>query len=304
MADEEPVFVVGIGRSGTSALRTALHRLPAFCAPGARSPETRVFARPDHVERILERSGRRLFRYMCNDEAEARRMLETLRHMRPPFMGVRRALATHTTDPARAWRLLGHHHRVRIFFHHAQRVRRSARILEKSPHHWQRMAEMRATFPKARIVMCIRHPVDVMSSLRKRHARESEWRKRPERLRWLEIDAPTMGARFGAVARALLAERAADPDRRFILRYEDLTADPEKSFRELCTFLGEPFDAEALLAAVSEGRDADGSPVKGSRIAPNRKRWEKWVGEEEAREVEEAVTAEMDALGYERYTSP
>jgi hypothetical protein len=241
---------------------------------------------------------------MLHDEPEARRLLENLDAMHWRWARTRRAWAKRTADPARAWRLLGHHHRVRLFFHHAQRVRRSPRILEKSPHHWQRMAEIDATFPRARVVMCIRHPVDVMSSLRKRHAREAQWRKRPERIRWLEIDAPTMAQRFGEIARALLEARATLPGQRTLLRYEDLTADPEAALRDLCTFLGEPFDEAALLEAADEGRDAHGSPVKASRIAANRKRWEEWVREDEARAVENAVTAEMTALGYERYTSP
>ncbi|MGH0033477.1 MAG: sulfotransferase family protein [Myxococcota bacterium] len=304
MADEPAVFVVGIGRSGTSALRTALHRLPAFRALEARSPETRVFAQPRNVERILERPGRRLLRYMLGNQEEARALLATLDAMHLRFARPRRAWARRTSDPVRAWRLLGHHHRVRLFFHHAGRARRARRILEKTPHHWERMPEMRATFPRARIIMCIRHPVEVMSSLRKRHQRESQWRKRPERIRWLEIDAPTMVDRFGRVARALLAERAARPQTRYLLRYEDLTRDPEATFRALCGFVGEPFDAEALLERVDEGRDAHGSPVKGSRIAPNRKRWEEWVDEKEARAVENGVEAELEQLGYARYTSP
>jgi hypothetical protein len=43
--------------------------------------------------------------------------------------------------------------------------------------------------------------------------------------------------------------------------------------------------------------------VKGSCIAPNRKRWEEWVSEDEARRLEDAVAPEMEALGYERYTA-
>ncbi len=303
MTGEDAVFVVGIGRSGTSALRTALHRLPAFRAVRERSPETRVFAQPRHIERILEERGRRLFRYMLRDEDEARRLLETLSEMRLPGGRWRRRWSRRTRDPLRAWRLAGHDHRVRIFFHHAQRARRAPRILEKTPHHWQHMDVMQATFPEARIVMCIRHPVDVMSSLRKRHARESARGRRPEKLRWLEVDAESMVDRYRPVARALLAQRDALPHRRHLLRYEDLTADPALRLERLCDFLGEPFDAEALLGSVTEDRDPHGSPVKGSRIAANLKRWNEWVTEEEALTVETALAPEIDALEYRRYTA-
>jgi len=302
MADEEAVFVVGIGRSGTSALRTALHRLPAFRAVEARSPETRVFAQPHLVDHILDRRARRLFRYMLRDRAEAERLLGSLATMRIPLTAPRRLWARHTRDPVRAYRLRGHPHRVRLFFHHAQRVRRSPRILEKTPHHWRYMEEIQVTFPRARIVMCMRHPVDVMSSLRKRHQRESARGRRREKLRWLEVDAASMTERFREIARAVMAQQSTRPALRFLLRYEDLTDDPAAALSRLCAFLGEPYEEAALLGAAGESRDAHGSPEKGSRIAANRKRWEEWVTPEEAAAVEDALGAEMEALGYARYT--
>ena len=130
MAGEEPVFVVGVYRSGTSALRTTLHRVPAFHAPDARSPETRVFRHPDRIERIFERPQRRMLRYLRGDEIVAQELVHTLGEVRPAFAPLRRWLHDRSRDRARRWRLLGHHHRLRVYFHYAQHARGSARILE------------------------------------------------------------------------------------------------------------------------------------------------------------------------------
>lgn len=302
MAQQDAVFVVGLARSGTTALRNTLHQLPAFRGLRPKSIETRVFYRSDLIPSVRKhRMARPFYIYMLKNEEQVDRMLASLREVRFALPGVREALARRVSSRSLAWRLRANHHRVRIFFHYAQQARKSSRILEKTPRHVHFMEEIFATFPRARVVLCIRHPVEAYSSVRKRLDRDVALGRSESRLEWLRATPEQYARHYQRVVRAELHQLRARPDQTLLLRYEDLTRNPEESLRRVCEFVGEPFAADALLGA-EEARDSHGSPVKGSRIAANTKLWGEWVDADEARRIEDEIGEDLGQLGYSRYT--
>jgi hypothetical protein len=98
---------------------------------------------------------------------------------------------------------------------------------------WKRIARC---WPDARYVFLLRHPAAAITSL---HA---SWRPQwhPGESGTFE-EAATKGMRY---MNTLEEARRALPGH--TIRYEDLTADPEKSVAELCAFLGVPFEATML----------------------------------------------------------
>ncbi|MGH0036496.1 MAG: sulfotransferase family protein [Myxococcota bacterium] len=298
MARSRPVFIAGLARSGTYALRAALLRHSAFRAREPRMQETRIFEHPEWIVECFERKrARRFYHYMLGDDERARAMLAMHEAIRPAFAPAREWLAARTRDPALAWRLRGWHHRVRSYFRFALDARGARRILEKTPNHVHHLPELFATFPRACVILSKRHPVDAYASLRRRLERDSG-RGRPEgKLRWLRISPRGFAGRYRDVLRDERRARKRWPDRTFSLRYEDTTRDPEGTLRAVCDFIGEPFEppilgrGEALL-------DAHGAPTKASPLTENRSVWQDWVEASEAELLESKLAGPMQRLGY------
>jgi hypothetical protein len=283
MAECSPVFLTGCNRSGTSVLRATLERHPRFRARGPRSPETRVFAVPKRVFYVQKERGRGLWRYLLEDRDAARALLAQLG--RPED-----------------WPPHSEAHWVRLFFHFAWQARGVARGLEKTPRHVLHLDRIFECFPRARVSISIRHPVDVLSSLRKRRIENEEKGRGPRPGGWQHFGPDEMAEAWRTIA-GIIDTHARGPHARcHLVRYEDLTADPERALAALCDFIGEPFDRESLLGAVASQRDAGGSPDNRGRIAANPKRWSDWLAEVEAVALEDALADVMPRLGYARYT--
>jgi hypothetical protein len=300
MAATEPVFIAGLARSGTYALRAALLRLPAFQAREPRMQETRIFEHPDWLMDLFDRKrARRFYHYMLGDDDRARAMLATNASIRPALLPLREALARRARRPATAWRLRGWHHNVRCYFHYATEARGASRILEKTPNHVHHLDELFATFPRAKVILSIRHPVDAYASLRRRLERDRARGKHANRLRWMQIAPPGFAGRWRQVVRD--ERRALDrwPGQTLLVRYEDATARPEETFRAVCDFIGEPFDPSVLGESEAQ-LDAHGAPTKQSRITANRSVWRDWIEPEDAAAIEERLVRPMARLGYRR----
>jgi len=303
MATEDPVFVVGVARSGTTALRNTIERLEAFRPTGGDSPETRVFLRPFALLDLLDSNDRRFHRFLLGDDDEAAALLERLRVLDADIGPLRRALAQMIGDGGRfaraRWRLLGWHHAVRLFFHHARRARGTRRIFEKTPAHLRHLPEVHLTFPRMRAVCMFRHPVDVYSSYRKRLAASEKKGIDEAKIGWLRISPRKFWKRYADLYANYELAREQRPESVMLLTYEQLTGAPEESLRAVCEFIGEPFDRANLLEAPEERRDAHGSPKPSSRLVANRKDWREWLSEEEASKIEAHLPNEMRRLGFE-----
>ena len=118
----------------------------------------------------------------------------------------------------------------------AEALRRSGKptIVVKTPANvlsWERIA---ACWPDARFIFLLRHPAAAVASLQSSF--DPAWQSSTE-----------AGSLEESVAKGLRYMTALDQAREalpgFTVRYEDLTAEPERVVRELCEFLGVPFRA-------------------------------------------------------------
>jgi len=304
MRRSEPVFIVGVPRSGTTPLRRTLDRHPAFRARWPESRETRVFDEPERILQLREPGSRTAFHYMLHDPHEADALETHLRALRTGLLrrALRAGLVPGRGERARIlrFRLERWHEVLRLYFFHSRRARGCRRILEKTPIHVLRLPEIFATFPRARVLICLRHPVDVYSSFRKRLERDRAAGVEPEKLRWLERDAETFATRYRKIAEIALERAGARDGRCRLVRYEALSAEPRRTLDGICRFVGEAWD-EALVGGEAE-RDEHGSPRREGALALNRKRWEDFLPAAEARELEKLLAEPMARLGYERLT--
>lgn len=305
MASESPVFIAGIPRSGTSVLRFTLGRLSSFAGKEEKSAETFVFARPDSVANLFEPQGRRLLRYFFGDRTEAEALAASLSRLGfdPRALGERDRTLGFEARIAR-WKEAKADHALRLFFHHAQRARGVRRTLEKTPAHVHYVPEILATFPNAKFVFCLRHPVDTFASFKKRLDTETGKGRGDRRLEWLRVSVGRFCGDFAKVVRDIDEALARDPACGIILDYAELTTAPRAALGRVCAFVAEPYDETVLFSAPGEMRASDGTPQPEGRVVANPGEWSKYVSIEEAREIESRLAALLARFGYPRRSAP
>ncbi len=282
MQDEDVVFVVGVPRGGTTALRATFDRHPSFRAREVDSVETQIFASPESADAVLDDAGTRLREFLLDDEAAARELHATIARLAAEGGG--------DVD------------RVRVFFHFARRARGVARLLEKTPRHLDHLDEIAAAFPRSKVLICVRHPVDVYSSYRKKLFKAERRSGVQDKHGWLQLSPERFAEKYAGWIDTMLEHERAAPERCRVVRYERLTQQPREVIRELCEFLGEPFDEPTLFDEVQVERDEFGSPRPRQRIVVNEKDWREFLSDEDARTVETRTADRMARLAYARYT--
>jgi len=149
----------------------------------------------------------------------------------------------------------------------AEALRRSGkpRIVVKTPANvliWKRIA---ACWPDARFVFLLRHPAAAVASLQSSF--DPAWHPAGE-----------AGSLEESVAKGLrymtVLEQAREAVSGFTVRYEELTASPERVVRDLCEFLGVPFQPAMLEygafdhAGFTPGLGDSSLNIRSGRIQP------------------------------------
>lgn len=148
----------------------------------------------------------------------------------------------------------------------AEALRRSgkARLVVKTPSNvliWKRIA---ACWPDAQFVFLLRHPAAAVASLHSSF--DPAWR--PEEAGSMD-ESVARGLRYMTVV-----EQAREALPGFTVRYEELTASPDLVVRELCDFLGLPFEPAMLEygafghAGFTPGLGDSSLNIRSGRIQP------------------------------------
>ncbi len=201
-----------------------------------------------------------------------------------------------------------------------RQLRHKPRWVEKTPRNVRHFGWILERFPAARLIHVIRDGRDVACSA----AEHPDRRWVDGRWVWQLHPRPV-----GDHARAWLTDTSAgmsfrgDP-RYHEVRYEDLVTRPEATLRELCDFIGEPFDLRLLerqedlpeggsrsgpadaaavsgggAVAVSPGDAATpGSPDRGPVFTSSIGRWRRDLTGEELQEVLRICSPRLLELGY------
>ncbi len=201
-------------------------------------------------------------------------------------------LATLEDGPASYRSSLGRH--AGDLYAQAARAAGKRLFLDKTPRYYLVLPELRATYPAARFVILVRHPLAVLHSIL------DTW-VRPD---WLAASA---FARDIVDAPALLLEGIAEPGpAAHVVRYESFVADPEAETRRLCGHLGVAFHPPMLRYAES------GLPVwelgdrkvydRTAPVTTSVERWKAALAEPQfwrlARDYAALLGPRLDSLGY------
>lgn len=300
---KQPVFVVGMPRSGTTLLYRTLLRHSTF---KPRRPAAVRYLVETKAFQYSEGLGPHLFHFMQDDrklyEACARESGAALKARR--FMnalGIPHALTGRPPSLRRAWwRLTGGRRLAATAFRYAAAARQTPRLIEKTPNHGLYLPEIAATFNDSSAVWIQRHPVDVFASYRRRGETEvSRGLKTREENRWLKVTPAIFCGRHREFTRALREAAAGDllPLRQ--VSYEDFTARPAEVFAAICRFLDIAFEEGPLQGGAGDINDPR-DPLLSSPIRAETRDWTAFVNGDECRFIEDELAEDMEFLGYER----
>jgi hypothetical protein len=254
---QQPVFVVGGPRSGTTLLSAMLAAHPSFDC----GPETHCLSRwarlgPRERSRILDPAAwpDRATAYVTSLSLGGKPI--------HPMYGLSR-------DDVRAWLAAAPPSLAAMLESlTAQRALRhgAPRWVEKTPRHLEVPELVVETWPGARLLRIVRDPRDAALSLTR-----------------VPFGTPSLLTNLSVLARMNEAAAAfyRSSPRALTLRYEDLVADPDGELQRVCAFLDEAYDVRMIEGrAAATGVAAAHEWWKGDATGPlDAARMRRWVDE-------------------------
>jgi len=163
-------------------------------------------------------------------------------------------------------------------FRSIARLQNKHRWGEKSPQNIQHILELGKLFQGAKFIHIIRDGRDCAASFQRR------WRRSPEytiyRWKYVVKVGQSQGVKLG--------------NRYFELKYEDITADPEKWLRQICNFIDLPFHKNVLFSNQPY-RENWGTL---DQIKPNSEKWKTHFSSEKIVKMEDIAGNFLFENGY------
>lgn len=277
---DAPVFIVGAPRSGTTMLRLMLNAHPRIAIPFESDFIPKFHDRlvdygnlddPENVARLL------------NDIAE-----QSFVRRGGLIRDKQAILARHPTSYADL---------VSAIYGVYAESEGKRRWGDKDPDHTVRMDLLWNLFPGCRIIHIVRDGRAVATSLRKLDWGSRNLLKLASDWSWRVTLAHKMGMMIGA---------------RFYMevRYERLVREPVTTLREVCAFLGEPFDVKMLGYHVTAKDAIPADSMKyhlNSVRSPDASKADSWRTQMPRSDLtlfDEVAGSTLEAFGYERDADP
>jgi hypothetical protein len=271
----QPIFVVGVPRSGTTLLAAMLAAHSRLSC----GPETHFFTRGSGLGRLKRAWPETALDYLFS-------LVPNIPGSRPvpEQFGISRdvAAAFLRERPPSVHAVL-----ASLTEQHMRKLGKE-RWVEKTPRHLVHLPRLRRYFPDAPVLRIVRDPRDTALSIFK-----APWKFRSyleALLFWHYLDA--RGARYVA----------ADPHC-YTVRYEDLLASPEEELRKICAYIGETFEPGMLNTAASAAEVNRGGRSWLTKVgtAIDRSRagvWHRELTAEQQMQAEAVLGDRLTAYGY------
>ncbi len=318
MKNESTVFIVGAPRSGTSLLYRLLQMHSSFkpqkCKDrtGVNLRESKVFGNSYNVFSISDVPGLAYMLYDVDSYSQFQDSSRRIRKYQRLLIGkniyqvvANRFFQNFTVNlnfiRGLLWKIFLNDVLIRHYFYYAKRTRGMKRILEKTPTNIYYLPEIKATFPRAKLIFIYRHPVDVFSSYKRRLKVSNEIGIDQSQLVWLKISPSKFCKLYSKDINLALSEQSSNPHNFMLIRYENLVNNLQLTLQHVCEFLAEPYDKEYLPNAKNQNID-EIEPYLFGEVKSTTKKWEDYISEVDARFIEDRLSKVMHKLDYPRYT--
>jgi hypothetical protein len=264
----EPIFIVGAPRSGTTLLRNMLNRHPAIAICRETDFDHYVYRRRRSFGNLGDlRNRQRLVKEYLSTRG--------VRRMQMELQALEAMLLKEGTSYEAFFLSL-----LRCYAQ-AQGKRRCG---EKTPRHALITEQLCEWYPGATIIHLVRDPRDVVASLL--------------RMPWADHNAlgnARLWLRFNLAAR-----RSQHRPKYLLVHYEQLVTQPEQELRRICSFIGEDYSAIMLVPSHDPTADRPWlqraeEPVNTGRLG----KWREQLTADQVALIEWLVRPNMETFGYE-----
>jgi hypothetical protein len=217
-------FILGRPRSGTTLLRTLFDAHPNVKIPPEFPIILPLYQKFRHVKDWDEKTINSFIDHIYQHPAFKNRTLENLKIDKEPYVAMLMSMVH--TGTIQDFLKSFNYQSFSLF-----EKKEITRIGDKNPIYSIYATRFLKVFPEAKFICIIRDYRDNYISMKG--------------LADLLLEAPNLILqvyRWRFVTRSFLNCRKKYPDRFHIIRYEDLVTDQEKAFREMCSFIGIPFE--------------------------------------------------------------
>jgi hypothetical protein len=241
--EQEPVFIVGPERSGTSLLFQQVSNHPSFCDFTHATVETFCFVKP---WMLLNPAGPE--NYEMRVYLGSKEQFKAFQNKITPFIE-RNKMLTGTGLPVpylakperqKIWFERRYKHVLRAFFFHSWNNLGNKRLVEKTPAHIRCVKEILATFPKAKILICTRDIAEIISSHKKRFKKEIELGKQASdpSIGWLAHSTQQYANYLKQIDNMLIDLMGAN-EQSLVVGYNELTQKSTETLSNIYRFLNE-----------------------------------------------------------------
>lgn len=314
LKDNSHVFIVGLPRTGTSIMYRTVQKLPNFRSKKLNLCETTIFKdkiafnTPD-----LYYPG--LLKYLYKEKEIYDSFLKSIKKFTDKLKGrdgdknsnygIKIKYGESLVDKLKLtirnklielkWKQSCRNKIIREYFKFAKKSRQSKRIVEKTPYHYMHVHQIVWTFPNARIIWMIRHPIDIITSSIKRAKIDKNY------LSHWNID--NFIKEFRNSFRRHDFYKHLFKRNIILIKYEDFVNDPTGELKKICTFIDEPFSCDSLTIREDERiKWKPDSHLFSKIVDKTEKNWRDHLSLEDAEKIEIALHDLMEKYNFNFYS--
>lgn len=287
---DDPIFVIGAPRCGTTLTAKILGRHSRIFMPGESHFFEDIYARRqvlgslDSVTtktEILDRLSTLYGRYnQNNDQARIDELFADAKirqRLEASFMDYRSILNT--------------------FMAVQMQSTNKARWGNNTPKDLYHVSEIQSFYPNAKFIVCVRDARDFLLSYKGRWKVTTAGHR--HRLRELYHPVITSLLWKSSMRQVFTLSSKIPADNMMISRYEELVNDPEDGVRRMCAFIGESFESD-MMNVRTHNSSAQGRSA--GIFTTSVGRWRRKLSSEEAFIVQWLTKGELTRLGYQPET--
>jgi len=283
-----PIFVVGTPRSGTTLTAKILGWHPHVFMPGETHFFDDIYSRrktlgdPNTTDGAVRIAERLMSLYGRFNEPDDQYRLESLTDIDTLVATLRENCVDYE--------------QVLTLFMSLQMQAQGSNIWgNNAPRDIFNIKDIKAFYPSARIVVCVRDPRDFLGSYKGKWCTTAD-KEEVERLKQLYHPVVTSTLWKSSMKQLALVEQVFPSAQIYILHYETLVTAPEECVRALCQHVSVDYDPRMLEVKFSNSSEARSGPV--SIFPTSVGSWRERVSAEEAWFAQKICVAEMGRLNY------